>query len=129
MDIGFEKNWNWHYPPGLFFEKCFYYILSKLFSKLNNIFQKCFQMVFQKPALRYFRMCEAFLLSLACFIAFLHMCEPRVVRFNFCYTFVCSYICCSWKVIPLSFQNAWHHPSYWFEPRLSIEGKYWMRIP
>ena len=46
-----------------FFEKCFYYILSKLFSKLKNVFQKCFQMVFQKLALMYFRMCEAFLIS------------------------------------------------------------------
>ena len=46
-----------------FIEKCFYYILSKLFSKLKNIFQKYFQMVFEKLALRYFHMCEAFLLS------------------------------------------------------------------
>ena len=63
-------------------------------------------MVFQKPTLRYFHMCEAFLLSLACFTAFLHMYEPRVVRFNFFYTFICSYICYARKVIPLSFQNA-----------------------
>ena len=63
-------------------------------------------MVFQKPALRYFHMYETFMLSKACFTAFLHMCKPRVVRFNFCYTFICVYICGTWKVFPLSFQNA-----------------------
>ena len=55
----------------------------------------------------------------ACFTGFLHMCEPRVVRFNFYYTFICAYICCAWKVFPLSFQNAWHHRSFWVEPGLS----------
>ena len=38
------------------------------------------------------------------------------------YTFICAYIYYAWKDFPFSFQNAWHHPSYWVEPGLSVEG-------
>ena len=45
------------------FEKCFYYILVNYFQN-SKIFSKTFfKMVLQKLALRYFLMCEAFLLS------------------------------------------------------------------
>ena len=64
-----------------------------------------FKMVFQKLALRYFCMCEAFLLSLACFRAFLHMCKPRVVDLIFVTPLSAHiYIYYAWKVFPLSFQ-------------------------
>ena len=63
-------------------------------------------MVFQKLALRYFVCLKLYFFLKACFTAFLHICEPRVVRFNFYYAFICAYIYCAWKVFPLSFQNA-----------------------
>ena len=103
---------------------------SKLFSKnKTKYFPKFFFKWFSKNQLwGIFVYVKLYYFPKACFIAFLHMYESRVVRFNFYYTFICAYICCSWKVFPLSFQNTWHHPSYWVKPGLSVEGKCWMPL-
>ena len=48
---------------GFPFDKCFYYILVNYFQNSKIFSKNDFLMVFQKPTLRYFRLCEALLLS------------------------------------------------------------------
>ena len=111
------------------------FLLENAFTiSLVNYFQN--SKIFFKNVFKWFSKnrfwCIFVCVKLSCFPEHtlqLHMCKPRVVRFNFCYTFIYSYICCAWKIFPLSFQNAWHHPSYWVEPRLSVKGKCWICIP
>ena len=100
---------------------------SKLFSKLKNIFQKCFSNGFPKTGFEVFSYVWSFTaFPKACFTAFLHMCEPRVVDLISTTPLSVHISVVLGKSFPFYFKMNDITP-HWVEPGLSIEGDSWMR--